>query len=367
MDQSMPGEVIVVGGGVIGLSIAWELVRAGVSVRVLDQGRCGSGASGIDFAALWPSSATKRGVGHRIHRESLWRYREFVQSVVAESGIDVLFARPGRLELLTSPTRRLAAERESEVARSEWPTFNDQPVQQVIDPATVQRLEPNVAVGDLGALVCEATAYVETPALVAALRAAIIRRGGSIQEESPVNDLWIDEGRVRGVVTHRPLPADRVVVSAGARSTELCPELAAAGTVVPVKGQVIVLRPREPLFTRLLKKGKTYMIPAADGRVLVGSTSEPEAGFDDSLTSEARDQLWKSAIDIVPGLAEASLEKQWVGHRPQTLHQAPYLGEVPGCVGLYLVSGHFKIGVAMGPIVGELTRSLLCRSRSRLT
>jgi glycine oxidase len=131
--------------------------------------------------------------------------------------------------------------------------------------------------------------------------------------------------------------------------------------VVPVKGQVIVLRLRERLFTRLLKKGKTYLIPAADGRVLVGSTSEPEAGFDDSPTEEARDQLWQSAIDIVPGLKEASLEKQWVGHRPQTRHRTPYLDEVPGCAGLYLVAGHFKIGVAMGPTVGELVRCLVCR------
>jgi glycine oxidase len=231
----------------------------------------------------------------------------------------------------------------------------------VVDPPEAKRLEPNVAVGDLGGLVCEATAYVDTPALLAAMRAAIIRRGGAIEEGSAVSDLWIDEGRVRGVVTDRPISCDQVVVSAGAWSTDLCPELTAAGTVVPVKGQVIILRPKEPLFTRLLKKGKTYLIPAADGRVLVGSTSEPEAGFDDSPTEEARDQLWMSAIDVVPGLAEASLEKQWVGHRPQTRHQAPYMGEVPGCSGLYLAAGHFKIGVAMGPIVGEMIRSLLCK------
>jgi glycine oxidase len=360
----MPGsgsasDLIVVGGGVIGLSIAWQHVRTGGGVRLIEQGTCGCGASGVPWAALWPSAATKRGIGHQLHRESLWRFEAFVREIEQASGMPIEFARPGRLEIFTSEVRRRAAIRESEAAVEDWPAFSTLPVQQVVNQQEAASIEPNVQVDELGGMVCEATACVGTASLLSALRAATIRHGGMIEEESQVTDLWVDGGRVRGVVTDRPIAGQSVVIAAGAWSSEVADELRASTAVQPVKGEVIILRAERPLFSRVLKRGRTYMVPMPMGRVLVGSTSDPEAGFDATPTDAARESLWSSAIEMVPGLASATVERQWVGHRPQTASRAPYLGEVPGSAGLFVASGHFKIGVAMAPIVGELMHELL--------
>ena len=163
----------------------------------------------------------------------------------------------------------------------------------------------------------------------------------------------------RGIVADRPIPGSNVLVTAGAWTSLLCPELAKAAPVTPVKGQVILLRPRTPLFKRLLKRGKTYLIPTASGDVLVGSTSEPEAGFDEQPTLSAREQLVEAACEIVPALRDATFVEQWVGLRPQTDSRSPHVGPVPNVASLFVAAGHFKIGIAMAPVLGNLTRQML--------
>jgi glycine oxidase len=343
----------------MGLSAAWELSRKGYPVSVFERSFFGSGASGVPYAALWPSAATKKGRGHQLHRQSLWEFERFIHQLSDAAEMPIEFARLGRVELFTSAERRRASVKETEVASAEWPSFSSEPAQRIADADEIRRLEPEVEATEWGGLVCQATAYVNTKDLLASLRSALLRNGGSLHEHCNVQDIWIDQGRARGIVADRPIPGSNVLVTAGAWTSLLCPELAKAAPVTPVKGQVILLRPRTPLFKRLLKRGKTYLIPTASGDVLVGSTSEPEAGFDEQPTLSAREQLVEAACEIVPALRDAMFVEQWVGLRPQTDSRSPHVGPVPNVASLFVAAGHFKIGIAMAPVVGNLTRQML--------
>lgn len=360
ISPSVEGPILIVGGGIMGLASAWELSRSGKVVSLYERDSVGSGASGVPYAALWPSAATKRGIGHEKHRESLWNFADYLDRLSDAAEMPIEFGRVGRIELFTSPDRRRAAEKEAEVACREWPRFAEEPTQWIASADEIRALEPSLEPTELGGLICNATAYVKTSELVAALKAVNLRNGVSVNEECLVNDLWIDEGRARGIISHRPIPGAAVLVTAGAWTSELCPELKEATPVIPVKGQTILLRPRQPLFRRLVKKSRIYLIPTASGEVLVGSTSEPEAGFDREPTESARRQLFESACEFIPGLRDAEIVSQWVGHRPQTSTRSPYVTAVDSVPGLYVAAGHFKIGIAMAPVIGrQLTELIL--------
>jgi glycine oxidase len=350
---TLEGPFLIIGGGIMGLASAWELSRRGQLVSIYERDSVGSGASGVPYAALWPSAATKRGIGHERHRESLWKFADYVRRLSDAAEMPIEFGRIGRIELFTSPDRRRAAAKEAEVACREWPRFADEPTQWIASADEIRSIEPSLEPTELGGLICHATAYVKTSELIAALKAVNLRNGVSLNEECLVTDLWIDDGRVRGIISHRPVPGAAVLVTAGAWTSELCPELNEATPIIPVKGQTILVRPRNPLIQRLIKKGRTYLIPTASGEVLVGSTSEPEAGFDRVPSESARRQLFESAIEIVPGLRDAEIVRQWVGHRPQTSTRSPYVTAVDAVRGLYVAAGHFKIGIAMAPTIGE--------------
>jgi len=351
--------ILIVGAGIMGLASAWALSRMGHLVSLYERDSVGSGASGVPYAALWPSAATKGGEGHERHRASLWKFSDYVHELSKAAEMPIEFRRAGRVELFTSPDRRRAAEKEAQVACAEWLRFVDEPAQWIASPDDIRSLEPSLEPTELGGLVCNATAYVKTSDLLAALRAVSLRNGVSLNEECLVNDLWIDDGCARGVITYRPVSGSSVLVTAGAWTSQLCPELEQAAPVIPVKGQVILLRPPKPLFTRLIKKGRTYLIPAGSGEVLVGSTSEPEAGFDHEPTESAREQLFESACEIVPALRDSAVVGQWVGHRPQTSIRTPYVTGIDSVPGLYVAAGHFKIGIAMAPVIGEQVAEMM--------
>jgi glycine oxidase len=333
-------------------------------VLLLERDRCGAGASGVPYAALWPSAATKLGDGHRAHRSSLWRYPDFVGAIERESGRSIEYRRTGRVEVFASEQRARAAAAEAAAARRDWPPFGDGPVQEILSPQGLVAIEPEISPSPFGGLLCRATAYVNARALVEGAREACIRSGVLMEEGKECVDLWIDGGRVLGVMTPEgPIRAESVLVAAGAWTSRLSPELESCG-VVPVKGQVLVLRPRRPVLGRLVKRGSVYLIPTASGDVVVGATSEPHAGFDAAATASAREVLFRSAVQLVPALEDAEIVEQWAGLRPQPSAKTAVVGPVPNVQGLYVASGHYKIGVATAPLAGEQALAAIDRRQS---
>ena len=355
-------KVIVIGAGVIGLACAWRLAAAGAQVELLESRDCGQGATLGALGALWPASPLARGPLQQLHRESLWQFAAFAAELSAAAGLPVGFRRLGRLELLNSPKAVERAGTEAQAACAQWPAFGvPLPVMEVLAPAALAARWPQLAPAAHAGLLCRATAQVGVPELVAALRAACAKTGVVVHSHTPATALEIRGQRLAGVYTAGGLrEADAVLATAGAWSALLAPAVAEVAPLRPAKGQGLALQmPPGVRLETIVKAESIYLIPwtgAAGGEILVGSTTEPEAGFDETPTAEARHTLLAGAAGIVPGLKDAVVLRHWTGLRPQNPAQRhpPIMGRHPKLANLFVCTGHFKTGLGLAPLVSRL-------------
>jgi len=352
----------------MGLACAWRLARSGAAVTLFEARACGEGATLASLGALWPASPLAQGPLQELHRESLWQFEDFARELAAESGLPVAFRRLGRLEFLNSAKAVLRAQEESVVACARWPGFaGPLPTMQLLDRAGVSHDYPALVPQPHGALLCRATAQVNVRQLVAALRTACVRAGVTILESTAVTSLEFHAKRVIAVRTAKgSTTLDAALVTAGAWSAQVSPAVAAVAAIRPVKGQAMRLLP--PAGVRLdliIKSGPTYLIPW-DDEILLGSTTEPDAGFDESSTPVARENLLAAAAGIFPPLAEAKVLGHWAGLRPQTPAKphAPIMGPHPEIPNLYLCTGHYKTGIGLAPLVSDLMNKLITQGSS---
>jgi len=152
--------------------------------------------------------------------------------------------------------------------------------------------------------------------------------------------------------------ASYVVVAAGAWSADVLREYGVVADVVPVRGQMLLVRGDAGLLSQILLYEGHYLIPRRDGHILIGSTIE-HVGFDKSTTTEAAEILRQSAYEMLPELGKYPVVMQWAGLRPGTLDGVPYIGEVPGAAGLYVNTGHFRNGVTLAPASVRLLVDLM--------
>lgn len=355
-------DISIVGGGVIGLSCAWRLAKRGAKVTLLERHECGDGASGAALGALWPPSPLKNKPLHQLHRTSLARFPAFAQELRDATGIDVGYQRCGRIELLANErSREVALEEVAAVQTEDAASATGQAqVLRVLTPEEVQAHEPLVNCPQYGALLCAATAQVNVASLLSALRIACERAGVSIREGIKVGGLDIRDGRVVGI-QHRDesLACGAALITAGAWTSQIAPVLSEYAAVRPVRGQAVLLQADRSLFTPIVKKKSVYLLPRSGGQVVIGSTTEPEAGFDIRNTAKGVAGLMDGALETVPALAEAVVISMWAGLRPRALDHKPVLGAVPGVEGLFVAAGHYKNGIGMAPITSEIMADLI--------
>ena len=273
-------DVIVVGGGVIGMTCAWRLAGAGLRVTLLERERCGSGATSASLGALIPSSPTHRRPKQNLQRASLWMWPAFAEELAERSGVDVDYRRCGSLDLPHNEQRLQQVIAEARIANSDWPAFDDGPLMTVLAADDARQLEPTVSFDAFGARLCRASAQVRVDALVEALRTACAQAGVEIRENYPVMELTIDGRRVAGVRTAQDcLQAGAVLIAGGAWTAAIAPEVARCAPIIPVKGQAMALRVDGAPCRHIVKRRTSYVIPEGDTEALVGSTTEPRRGF----------------------------------------------------------------------------------------
>lgn len=339
---------IVIGGGLLGLLSARELVSAGLKVRLVEMGHIGrasSWAGGGILSPLYPwrydDPITE------LARWSQARYAELAARLHAESGIDPEWTQSGMLLLDTSDRG----------AAQTWARRFGYRLETLTEEA-LRECEPALGVAG-GALWMPEVAQVRNPRLVQSARAALLKQGVVIEEQCEVSGLSVRAGRVTGVHTARgEMTAEVVVVAAGAWSRQLLAGLDIHPEIRPVRGQMLLFKGVPDMVTRIILGERHYVIPRRDGRVLVGSTME-EAGFDDSTTATARAELEAAAFRLVPGLRDFAVERHWAGLRPGSPTGVPYIGEHPQVAGLFLNSGHFRNGVVMAPASARLLVDLV--------
>jgi glycine oxidase len=350
-------DVAVVGGGVIGLSIAWRAAQRGLRVVVLERGRLGEGTTFVAAGMIAPVSearSTEQALMHLALR-SARAYPEFVTELTAAGGHDPGFLACGTLAAARDRDEAEALERELTLRRS-----LGLPVSRLL-PSHARRVEPALAPALRLALDVPDDHAIDPRRLVPALAAAASASGAELRTGSPVESVAGAENRVRGVrlAGGETLRAENVVIAAGVWSTQLAgiPESARV-PLRPVKGQIMRLHdPAGPGLLmhalRIMAPGGLYVVPRGDGRYVLGATVE-ERGFDTSVTAGPLFELLRDAIELVPGLSELVVDEMIAGLRPATPDNAPALGPAPGVAGLHWAVGHYRHGVLLAPVTAEL-------------
>lgn len=350
------GECAVVGGGVIGLAVAWRAAQRGLRVTVLDAGEPGAWRQAAGMLAPVTEAEYGEQALLELGLRSAEAFPAFAAELAEASGRDPGHRAKGTLVVARDPDEAAELERLLAFRRS-----LGLPVER-LRPSQARRAEPALAPTVRLALDVPGDHAVDPRKLVAALAEAVRRAGGTVRERAPVAGLRVEGERVTGVVltSGEALSAGQVVVAAGAWAGRLggLPE-GARVPVRPVKGQVLRLRdPRGPgLVDRTIRTREAYLVPRGDGRYVLGATVE-ERGWDTAPTAGAVFELVRDAAEVVPGVLELEVEELGVGLRPGSPDNLPAIG--PGALdGLVWATGHYRNGILLAPVTAALVAGVL--------
>lgn len=356
-------EFVIVGGGVVGLSLAWELARRGAKSHVLDQGPIGRAASWAGAGLVPPPhrAADLNDPTCMLRARSAALYPEWSARLLNETGIDNGFRVSGGLDVALHP-------REEPALMSMTGRWRKQGIRyEVVDDLRAADLEPALTRQFCRAYFLPERAQIRNPWHLRALQTACQQLGVTFQPHAGVQELLVEGGRITGVKTATgTISADSVTITAGAWSEQLLSPLGVAMPTRPIKGQMLVLDPGCVLLKRIIEHEKCYLVPRDEGFILAGATEE-HVGFDDTLTGSAIDYLRNEAIAMVPALAEAKVVNHWCGFRPGSKDSRPYLGAVPGYHGLYVATGHQRAGLSLSPATAECMADLLTGQPPRIS
>ena len=344
--SSTDAPLLILGGGLMGLAVAHQLARSGHAVEVLSRRR--SEAAGFVAAGmLAPHAEGLSGALLRLGQLSLERIPTWVEQIEADSGLSCGLRPCGIVVPFAS-----AAERDV------YPTA---PWGEALDRQALERESPGIGPGWQAGLLFRQDGQIDNRRqLMRALERACVERGVRFQEGVEVLEL-LQEGRTLCGVRVRDaaaqvhtLPAQRAVLCSGAWSAQLRPEL----PIVPVKGQMLSLQGPRDALQRVIFGPGTYLVPREDGLLVVGATSERDAGFTEGLTPFGQRQLQAGIEALLPQASQWPPMERWWGFRPCTPDEGPLLG-ASAVEGLWLAAGHHRNGVLLAAITAELLASSL--------
>ena len=350
----MKPSVIIVGAGIVGCTVAYELARAGARVQVLEPRTPGQGATRASAGILAPfieghGSETLRELGKR----SLDLYDEFMARLAADSGEEIYYQRNGTLELAFSmeDVDRLGAlsgALDKQGIESRW-----------IAPEAFSDFEPQASTKSLGALLIPTHGFVAvSPLTFAAARAAMKQHARFKDGVGAIRITPVANGRVGVKTANASWEADRVVLCAGSWSSQVSVAGADPIPVKPIRGQLIQMQAEPGSIKRVMWGPDGYLVPWPDGSVLIGSTVE-DVGFDENHTEEAVARLRNAAIALVPSLAGAEIGSIRTGLRPKGPDDVPILGRSRAVRGLIYATAHYRNGVLFTPLTVQLVRDLV--------
>lgn len=346
-------DVVVVGGGVIGCAVARRVARNGGTVVVVERGRPGDEASYAAAGMLSPlAEADEPGPFLDLLLRARDGFPAFANALREETGTDVGYRGDGTLFLA------LREEDEAELAhRFAWQSAAGLEVER-LSAEEARRLEPAITPAVRAALRFPGDHQVENRALAPALWAAAARAGAEFRLGSEVVRVVRDGDRIAGVelADGARIDAGAVVLAGGSWAGRLA-GLPRPLPVHPVHGQLLALESVPPLFRHVVDSPRCYLVPRSDGRVIVGATAEC-IGFRKAVTPGGLRRLIDGALEVAPALEHAPVAETWAGLRPGTPDGLPILGADPGVAGLFYATGHFRNGILLAPLTGEVVGDL---------
>ena len=346
-------QIIIVGAGVMGCACGYLLAQSGFKVTLLERALPGAESSAAAAGILGAQSeVSTTGPFLDLCLASRALFAAYARELEELTNVSVGYERSGVLEVALDPAEgRLVA------ARAQW--MLDQGLRvELLDREQARHLEPALTPHLVGANYYPDDHQVDPVALSRAQAAAASRVGCRFKSGVQVTGLIVAGERVNGVTTDNgPLAADGVIIAGGAWSTRLHALPPLRTQAMPMAGQIVQLETRPPFFRHILYGVTGYVVPRADGRVLLGSTLE-DRGFDKAVTAGGIHRITGMGLDMVPELTSARLMNSWAGLRPATKDGLPLLGAGP-LKGLFFATGHFRNGILLTPITAHIIRNLV--------
>src|SRR5258708_5778190 len=359
-------DVLIVGGGIIGCSIAYFLRKHGVEVIVLERGDIGTQASSAAAGLLTPiRPLSQRDPFKALQLAGLARFSSFVPELEAVSGINVDYEQTGTLRLL--PAEKIVS---VQAWAEEWQRAGYHI--EVLTPQEAYEREPHLASGLHGAVAIADEAQVVPVQLVQAYAQAALNQGALFYPHTEVVALQRSEtgSRITGIWTDHGdlLTCDQLIIAAGAWSARCGIWLDVTLPVRPVRGELIALQqPSLPIRHIIFDEGivdeDIYIAPKPNGTLVVGAT-KAAVGFDTSVSAGGALHLLQVATQLLPALAYCSIHRMWAGLRPKTLDSRPLLGPIPSWENVSIASGHGGFGVLLSAITGETIAELVTTGRA---
>jgi glycine oxidase len=347
-------DVAIVGAGIVGCSIAFELAKAGVRVCVLEKGGIGEESSAAAAGMLsGQHGVTNFGSRYQLHLEARELHARLADELRELTGIDVGFCRWGLLQVLFTPGEMRAAERCVAVQ-----TQAGLRVERLNREQTLDR-EPTLTPNLQGSIRYADEAHVHNGRLTIALAEAARRKGAELHSGVPAVALIQKGGRIVGVQTStETVYAETVVVANGAWSSELVRALGLMLPVKPMRGQMLAVRTVPRAVSQVIYGRHMYLVPRPDGETLIGATVE-DVGFRKEVTIEGLEELVQAGRLIAPGIMAQPVMRTWAGLRPGSPDGLPLVGPLDSLPGLLLAVGHYRNGILLGPMTGVLVKQLL--------
>ncbi|MFN2533109.1 MAG: glycine oxidase ThiO [Pyrinomonadaceae bacterium] len=348
-------DVAIIGGGVIGLSIARSLALRGAGrIGIFDRTALGSEASFAAAGMLAPQAeADTDDHFFRFACRSRDLYHSFAEALRAESDTDVELDETGTLYLAFDE------DDEEEIAkRHTWQSEAGLPVQR-LSTEEARSLEPCINASVTGALRFPLDVQVENRRLLTALATSVDRLGVKIISGTHVESVRVNRDRLHGLETSSgPISSPVAVIAAGAWTTliRLSQNGLDSGSfprVEPIRGQMLCFDAQPRVNLHVIYSPRGYIVPRRDGRLLVGSTSE-QAGFAKNVTAAGINSMVTNALEISRAIGGLPLRESWAGLRPRASDGLPVIGPYGGIDGVFCATGHYRNGILLAPITGEL-------------
>ena len=357
----MSPDVIVVGAGVIGTSIAYQLAKAGVKVMVFDRGQVGGEATGASAGMIQinPDRTTPTALS-TLETESARLFPALAMELLDRSSMDIGYRAAPLLHVIfqESEEPRLRAHRAWQLDHGVAVAW--------LDGAAALDLEPALNPDVRAALYYPDNHQVMPRTLAEALARTAVDLGAVLREGANIDRLLTNGDRVVGVaIGGDAVHAGEVVIANGAWASSWSEALQTPIPVRPVRGQMVALQTPGSGLRNVVSFAEGYMLTKPDGSTYVGTTVE-EVGYDARPTAAGIARLLALVPRIAPRLADATFASAWAGLRPGTSDGLPLLGRLPGWHGVIVAAGHFRDGILLAPITGELVADLVARRRPRL-
>ena len=360
-------KAIVIGGGIIGCSVAWRLAAEGVVTTVLERGRVGQEASWAAAGMIAPQAeADGPGPFFDFCMKARDAFETIVDRLVRDSGVDPEYDRAGILYVALDETERAQLE-----GRAKWQRAAGAPVEELTG-AEARRVEPMLSPETVYAIHMPTNRRADNRKLTQAYAAAARKAGAEFVEGARVEALAIRGGRATGDVQASGVveaigvvmddgstrEADIVINAAGSWAGEVRGLEADRVKLHPVRGQVVCFETAPGTIGPALFSLRGYLVPRRDGRLLAGSTME-EAGYNKVVTLAGLEKIARGAVAIAPALGATPFRQAWAGLRPATRDLLPVLGFSPSVPNVLWAAGHFRSGILLSAITGEIIADLV--------